>query len=104
VDYNGKYSFSFPVAVKAKQEEAAITRLFSPAENILELDLFCSGGEKITTEVTDALGNIIFSVQGFASKGLSQHFLGLPGLTGGIYLVRITSDRFTLTKRFMKRQ
>lgn len=104
IDVDGRPTFFDLVSVEALKSDELISRVFpNPAKNALMYTLNSTGKQVFFVTVTDQTGRVIFSEEGEAVNGISEHLLHTETFNNGVYWLTVQTENGTIqTERFVK--
>lgn len=102
IDEDGKYTYSNVINITVNNGKSTIASIYpNPANSVLHIDFSMLNAENQVIEITDVIGNTVFSRQVKLQKGYNSVPLDITALSKGNYFLRmklgneITVHKFT---------
>lgn len=103
VDYDGKSEYSQTVAVKFDEGKNPFSLVYASAgesKNDVVIGYESNATTPLEVTITDAFGKCISKSVLHPEEGFNKNEIRVPELAGGIYLISLTNDAYTATKKF----
>jgi hypothetical protein len=102
-DHEGIFSYSPIIVLTDKRIDFEIKSVTNPVTDYIVLDLTVPQQSRVTFQLTDIFGHLIFQKQTAAKKGWNKIKLNITNnLNEGIYILTVNNGNITLNKRIIK--
>lgn len=103
VDFDHSYQFSKVINVKRAMAELSLSNLFpSPAKQNLTIVFNNPQSHKVTIQVSDLMGRILFQVDQGTTDEVNRYDMSIAHLNAGVYFIRLNNGYSQVTKQFVK--
>ena len=103
-DFDGRYEYFGPIAIQcSQQEEWSLLLQNIPANEELMSTLFIPENEKLTVDIIDLQGRILYAEPLSAVKGSNFFTIDLSAYTPGMYFIRVYTAQKSLQKKFIRK-
>ena len=103
-DFDGRYEYFGPIAIQcSQQEEWSLLLQNIPADEELMSTLFIPENEKLTVDIIDLQGRILYAEPLSAVKGSNFFTIDLSAYTPGMYFIRVYTAQKSLQKKFIRK-
>ncbi len=103
VDYDGKHIYSSSVMITiSRLHPLAVSVYPNPAGSLLDCYIIVPEMERLTIQVTDALGSVVMKEDLKSAKGENIHRLNTSGLSQGMYFLIVADGEVQSQVKFIK--
>ncbi len=103
VGYDGKFTYSYIIAVTVEQINKSVINVNpNPASTVLNCELYSKEEEPVVIEVHDILGNVVIREEIKTVKGTNAKNLDISSLAQGMYFMEINSIAKQTQIKFVK--
>jgi hypothetical protein len=102
LDQDGRFLYSAIATVVREQEVTRFAVIQNPVQSTLQLSVQLPATQKLTLQVRDMSGHLLFSERRLGSKGSSIYALPVGRLTRGTYMINVQTENVSNTITFIK--
>ncbi|MBP6455994.1 MAG: lamin tail domain-containing protein [Chitinophagaceae bacterium] len=104
LDIDGQFTYSKNILIQFGEGTTALQAMYpNPASDILNLDISLVSKEKITIEILNPLGQIVYNQQQLLDAGSNTISLNTSYLVAGNYAIRLKTKTENITRQFIKK-
>jgi N-acetylneuraminic acid mutarotase len=101
-DKDGRFMYSAVAKIMVQEDAVGFTIFQNLLQNTLQLNVQLPSSQKLTMQVRDVSGHLLFTKEAMGQKGSSVHVLSIGHLASGTYLLHLQTDHTSSAKTFIR--